>query len=221
MRYPQEKHNLVYAASPSTDSGPPSALSGNSGFASLADFEKKDLVSQCPPSIPRDFSSSAKSWSRRLLRYLLTIPPSDPKATHPYSQIRHSISLTRPGYFRYRCYVLRTHKILPYTKPRYSGQYPSVGDSGNALADIYAPRYSDSYIFDEPYNALFLCLWYRCSQQSEFMCEYYWIHHARSARSCLGSWDGAIPYGQDWERSLGILLQSNHRQNSSGGRELR
>jgi len=41
MGYPKEKHSVVYAASPSTDGGP---LSGTSGYASLDDFEKKDLT---------------------------------------------------------------------------------------------------------------------------------------------------------------------------------
>jgi hypothetical protein len=49
MGYPT-KQSVIYAASPSTDSGLLSATSGTSGYASLDDFEKKDLVS-FPPSI--------------------------------------------------------------------------------------------------------------------------------------------------------------------------
>jgi hypothetical protein len=45
MGYPKEKRSVVYAASESTDGGPLSAISGTSGYASLDDFEKKDLVS--------------------------------------------------------------------------------------------------------------------------------------------------------------------------------
>jgi hypothetical protein len=45
MGYSQEKHSVVYAASQLTDGGPLSAISGTSGYASLDDFEKKDLVS--------------------------------------------------------------------------------------------------------------------------------------------------------------------------------
>jgi hypothetical protein len=43
MSYP--KQSVIYAASPSTDSGLLSATSGTSGYASLDDFEQKDLVS--------------------------------------------------------------------------------------------------------------------------------------------------------------------------------
>jgi len=47
MTYLNEKNGgAVYAASPLSPSEPMSAGSRTSGFATLADFEKKDLVSQ-------------------------------------------------------------------------------------------------------------------------------------------------------------------------------
>jgi hypothetical protein len=142
------------------------------------------------------------------------------KATHPHSKIRHSICFTPSQRYRYRGHILHTHKILPYTKPPYLGQCPSVGDSCHTLADIYAPRYSDSYIFHESYHAFLLLLWYQCCQQSKLCYEHHWIHHARSACDCLGCWGGAFQDGKHRERSLGILLQFSHGPNTSRGREL-
>jgi len=109
MGFNNEKYgNAKYSSSPVSPNEPMSAGSRTS-YASLAEFEKKDLVSQLLLS-----TSTTPLLFFQSIKILLLMLYLDLQKAHSGPPIHHPIPFTHPQRNHHRHPLLRTRQILPH-----------------------------------------------------------------------------------------------------------
>ena len=158
MSYLEEKNRTRYSTEPVSSNTPLPNKSRNSGFESLADFEKKDLVSHSKMELEFKFEYLTTTTGLTDLILGLQTPYSYSPICLP-PRIPHSQCLFS------RLLVVRTRKVLPHQEPRHCWECASLGCANNSLAYHNASLYRHHHVLHEFHHTMHIYVRCWCCKQ--------------------------------------------------------
>lgn len=201
MGFNNEKYgNAKYSTSPVSPNEPMKAVSETS-YATLSEFEKKDLVSQ-----PLLSTSTTPLLFFQSVKILLLMLSLDLQKAHSGPPIHLSIPLTHPQRTHDRHPLLRPRQILPHKEQDNPRQCAPMDHTRNALAIVHAARYLHRDLLHEPHHPLLLRLRYQYCEQDVFVYFICGVCDDWSSCHCVGVCNRRIQDGTDGEFAVGIFV---------------
>lgn len=163
----------------------------NSGFSSVADFEKKDLVN----------TDVASTQGSIFLTNLIGI-----QETHSDPPIRIPSHVLDPQRHHDGNPLLDSRKVLPHSQPFNRGKCAPMGNSRHRLANLYASCDLNRYFLHESHHAHLVLLRCRRCEQGQYRYQRDRIYLSLCSFRGVGCGGGIVSDGEGWKRSLGIQL---------------